>query len=142
MSESIDVSTITEYGLFNIKAGKLLYHDEDGDTQLGVAWSGNHAGKNNPDMCAIRDIGPLPPGWYEVGEPFVNPATGPFSMRLTPHEDNKMYGRDAFLIHGPSQDPEHYGQESKGCVVSPRPIRERFHQLHPHWLKVITGEEE
>lgn len=135
----IDTSVITEYAVFNIKDGKLIYHDDEGDTELGVAWAGNHAGKNNPDMVAIRNIGPLPPGWYEIGEPFTNPATGPFSMRLTPHDDNKMYGRDAFLIHGPTRDRERYGEESKGCVVSPRPIRERLHQLHPAWLRVISG---
>lgn len=136
----INVSELTEYAVFNIKGGKLIYHDTEGDTVLGEAWAGNHAGKNNPDMCAIKDIGPLPVGWYEIGEPFTHPHTGPFSMCLTPHDDNKMFGRDGFLIHGPDRDPEQQGQESKGCIVSFRPNRERLYRLGPKWINVISGE--
>jgi hypothetical protein len=132
----IDVSTIGEYALFKIREGHLYFHDHDGDLDIGEAWAGNNAGKNNPDMCAIRDIGPLPVGWYEIGEPFTHPHTGHFSMRLTPHEDNKMFGRDGFLMHGPDRNPEQRGEESRGCVVTRRDNRERVHTLKAVWLKV------
>ena len=60
---------------------------------------------------------------YSIGAPEDNPETGPYSLRLTPDAKTKIFGRSGFLIHGPSKDPEHYGNESKGCIVISRNAR-------------------
>ena len=93
---------------------------------IGVGWAGNGPGKNNPDMQDVHDVGPLPRGLYDIGDPENNPHTGPYSLRLTPHPENEMFGRSDFLIHGPALDPSRFGQESKGCAILVRPDRERI----------------
>jgi len=40
-----------------------------------------------------------------------------------------MFGRSEFFIHGASKDPEVYGQESKGCIVTFRPVRQKIIDL-------------
>jgi hypothetical protein len=121
------------------KSGEIAYHTEDNVQIIGTGWAGNHAGKNNPDMQAVPKIGPLPEGTYAIGPPFEHPKTGPFSMRLSPSDENKMFGRDGFLIHGPAKDPEHYGQESMGCIVAARGIREEINRLGSKIMVVINA---
>ena len=87
---------------------------------LAKGWSGNGDGKNNPDMQDVHDVGPLPRGLYSVGEWGMHDV-GPISAPLT-QISGETFGRSAFYIHGPSL-PAHYGQESKGCIVIPRPMR-------------------
>jgi hypothetical protein len=48
----------------------------------------------------------------------------------------ETFGRSAFFIHGPSS--KHYGEESMGCIVVPRPGRTHVKELDP---KTITVKE-
>ena len=88
---------------------------------LAEGWAGKGDSKNNPKAQEIHDEGPLPRGLYEIGEWGLHDV-GPMSARLT-QVSGDTFGRDGFYIHGPAQDPAHYGQESKGCIVIPRPKR-------------------
>lgn len=105
---------------------------------LGVGWSGNGEGKNNPTMQAVRCVGPIPVGMWSIGEPFTHPKVGPFAMRLLPLDGTETRGRDGFLIHGPSKNQEHRGQESEGCIILTRDVRERIHSLAPEVLEVVA----
>ena len=125
------------YISFSQSSGNIEFHDDAQDYILGIGWAGHGVGKLNPDEQATRGLGPLPRGWYSVGEPFHHPECGPFALRLTPDPDTIMYGRDGFLIHGAAMDPAKTGQESKGCIVAARVTRERIHELGITRLLVI-----
>lgn len=104
----------------------------------GVYWatgySGFRQGKNNPAMEAVRGVGPVPRGLYKIGFAFTSKNTGPVAMMLTPAGHNAL-GRQALEIHGDSS--EHPGEASHGCIILPRPIRERINADTDRFLQVI-----
>lgn len=111
----------------------LIYSQSTGimtrdELQLTRGWSGQHDGKNNPDMQKVRGVGPLPRGLYTIG-PWeeTHGHLGPMVAPLHPDPENDMKAMDgkertAFFIHGPSTG-DNYGQESMGCIVMPRQER-------------------
>lgn len=112
----------------------VITTDEGGVITTG--WAGNGEGKNNPRMQAVMSVGPLPQGIYGVGEwEETHAGLGPLVARLIQFR-GKTFNRAAFYIHGPAVDPEHRGQESKGCIVIPRPGREAVQFLNPLTITV------
>ena len=116
-------------------SGELAFHDGANEFIIGVGWAGHGIGKNNPEYQGVKETGPLPRGWYRIGQPQLHPTVGPFALRLTPLGDTEMFGRDGFLIHGASS--KNYGQESKGCIVAARSLREQIHELGVQRLQVV-----
>ncbi|MBP2168297.1 hypothetical protein J2125_001489 [Erwinia toletana] len=104
--------------IFQQSTGRL---SRDGKL-IATGYAGKDGGKNNPELQATADTGPLPRGKYTIiGHPFHHPHTGNYSMRLQPDPSNIMYGRAGFLIHGDSA--AHPGSASNGCIVMPLNIR-------------------
>lgn len=96
---------------------------------LGKCYSGRGDGRNNPDMQAIHNTGPLPRGPYTIGEAESHPVLGPLAMPLTPEDGNQMYGRGDFWLHGDNATHD----ASHGCIV---PFSEQ-----PHNVFCKTGRE-
>ena len=133
----------------------LTYSQADGTLTndegnvIANGWAGHGQGKNNPFMENVHNIGPLPRGLYRVGPWGCGDPTkpdyvkgypknlGPLIASLTQIE-GETYGRSDFFIHGPDRDPAHYGQESRGCTVVPRPQREVVHNLAPDFIRVVA----
>jgi hypothetical protein len=94
----------------------------------GTGYSGNNEGYNNPDMADVPNVGPTPPGTYDIGPPFTHPLAGPVTMRLSPHPGTEEFGRAGFMIHGDTAahaaDPRPDNSASEGCIVLPRQIRQ------------------
>jgi len=104
---------------------------------IAFGYSGADAGKNNPTMQSIREIGPIPQGIYAIGAPFDSIEQGPFAMRLAPDAANEMFGRSGFLMHGDSH--EHPGSASRGCIILPREARETVAASGDRELRVLSG---
>jgi hypothetical protein len=111
-----------------------VYHD---GTFLGTGYAGKGPGKNNPAMEDTRDVGPLPRGFYEIGDPVHDPVTGEYTLPLTPDPGNQMFGRSEFKWHG--DNPAHIGQSSDGCIVSMLTLRITVHESADRRLQVISG---
>lgn len=103
---------------------------------MGSGYSGAGADKNVPASQGIMCRGPLPAGWYTIGEPFNSPDHGPFAMRLTPDPDNQMFGRSGFLFHGDSI--EHPGCASEGCMIAGPIIRHAVWTSGVRRLQVVV----
>jgi hypothetical protein len=88
---------------------------------VGHGYSGHGEGLNNPAMCNVSNVGPIPPGTYMIGQPRNDDQVGVFAMPLTPDVSNQMFGRSAFYIHGDNPSLNHTA--SDGCIILPRPIR-------------------
>lgn len=112
-----------------------LVSKESGEA-VTQGWAGNGAGKNNPAMQDVRSTGPLPQGLYSVGAWQSHPRLGPMAAELMQIE-GETFGRSAFFIHGPSLRSEHYGEESRGCIVIPRVGRDLVRSLGPDFIRVI-----
>jgi RHS repeat-associated protein len=85
----------------------------------GNGYSGNGAGKNNPDLQDVPFVGPIPRGDYGIGGTWNSPNTGPISIVLVylgglePFPANRS--KDMMRIHGDSL--KHPGNASQGCIV-------------------------
>jgi hypothetical protein len=138
----------------------LIYHiptgawtHEDGSPLLdanGVAvvgWAGNNSnplnpngikGKNNPAMCGVRCIGPLPTGDYTIGPwQAQHGKLGPMVAELIPDASNDMHGRSGFFIHGAASGALH-GQESEGCTVLEHTPRQAVKDSGDTRLRVVA----
>jgi hypothetical protein len=51
---------------------------------VGKGYSGFGPGRDNPQMEAMRNIGPIPKGRYTIGAARQHPSKGPEVMSLTP----------------------------------------------------------
>lgn len=99
------------------KTGRLLH---DG-VFVWQGYSGHEEGLNNPDMQAVKDVGPLPQGLYTIGMPYAHPHLGPICMNLNPDKNNEMFGRGDFRIH--ADNAAKNNSASEGCIVMPMAIR-------------------
>lgn len=94
-------------------------------------------GKNNPDMCNVPNVGPLPPGLYTMGEPVEHSQLGPFAIPLTPDPTNEMFGRRGFYVHGDKIGAP--GSASDGCMILPRSVREALHNSPDQQIQVVKS---
>jgi hypothetical protein len=104
---------------------------------VATGYSGSGAGKNNPDMQQVHDVGPIPQGdWTIIGPPVSTAEHGPYVLTLKPAAETLTFGRFGFLMHGDSKESP--GCASRGCVIMPRPVREQVWQSGDPDLKVVT----
>lgn len=117
---------------YNQRSGKLL--DPNGEI-LAIGYAGNGSGKNNPLMENVKNIGCLPKGIYSIGQPYNSTHTGPFTLPLTPNNENNMFGRSGFKIHGDNIGAP--GTASQGCIIIPRSARIAINESTDKQLKVV-----
>jgi RHS repeat-associated protein len=85
----------------------------------GNGYSGNPAGKTNPDMQGVDSVGPIPRGNYGTGPAQNSPNTGPITIPLSylggdePFPANRS--PNLMRIHGDSLS--HPGKASTGWIV-------------------------
>lgn len=115
------------------KTGEL---QQDGKP-VATGYSGAGAGKNNPEMDNVSNVGPIPRGeWAVTGPPVDTRDHGPYVLRLEPAGNTETFGRDGFLMHGDSR--EHPGSASHGCVILPRTVREDIWKSGDRELQVVA----
>lgn len=92
---------------------------------MGIGYSGHDKGKNNPDMCNVHDVGPIPLGVFEQGVPRDDEKLGKFVIPLIPKPEDEMHGRSGFYCHGDSIKKP--GTASHGCIILPFNIRVKLY---------------
>lgn len=100
-------------------------------------YAGKGAARNRPEAECEKDAGPLPRGWYTIGEAIDHPRSGPVTLPLIADADNPACttARDGFLIHGDSKTRP--GEASAGCIVLSRTTRERLRDSRDRRLAVL-----
>lgn len=121
--------------IYEIITGNL-YHD--GKDLIGKGYSGHPPHVNDPDAIQIHNEGPIPPGLYSITPPHDS-QHGPYTLGLAPHDQNEMFGRSGFLIHGDRIDAVGKQLASQGCIIMSRDVREAVWKSSDHILKVVTG---
>jgi len=89
---------------------------------VAFGYAGKGAGKNNPDMQDVKKTGPIPRGLWRMTGVKNSPKTGPFTIVLVPEAGTDARGRSEFRVHGDNRT----GTASEGCIILPRPIRDRL----------------
>lgn len=90
----------------------------------GRGYSGHEAGKNNPDLQQVPNVGPIPVGRWIIEDAHDSLSLGPLVMNLSPKLGTYTYGRSLFRIHGDSK--EHSGEASHGCIILAHNIRQEI----------------
>lgn len=102
---------------------------------VSIGYSGLGVGRNNPAEQDVHGTGPIPQGFWQIGQPMDTPNLGPHVMPLTPALETNTFGRGGFFIHGDSW--EHPGQASHGCIILERPIRQEISDSGDTELEVV-----
>lgn len=80
----------------------------------GNGYSGTAAGRNNPDMQAVQNVGPIPRGSYIIGHWYNDfQKLGPCVMALDALPGTETFGRNLFRIHGDNKNHD----ASHGCII-------------------------
>lgn len=123
---------------FEISTGWLLTPQ---GKLLSVGYAGGNRGKNpeginNVAFTGVRDVGPLPEGYYTLGQPVNHSRLGPFAIPLRPDPANDMKGRGDFFMHGDTTPP---GNASEGCIIQPRATRSAVWESVDHRIRVVAN---
>jgi hypothetical protein len=126
----------------DLEAFSWTYSQATGELQqdgehVATGYSGTGAGKNNPVMQNVPNVGPIPRGnWTITGPPADTRDHGPCVLRLEPTPETDTRGRSGFLIHGDSKAQP--GTASHGCIILPRAVREQLWQSGDRDLEVLA----
>lgn len=106
--------------------------DKDGAFEA-ISYSGTGDGRNNPDMEAVPNVGPIPKGLYRIGPATDDhPHLGPRAIPLIP-VDHDAHGRTDFFAHGDSKTHD----ASHGCIILGRTMRDTMDASSDKDLMVI-----
>jgi hypothetical protein len=131
--EAADLSQ--PHWVYSQSSGNLLFVNEKGEvSQISVGYSGSQLYQNNPDAQHIKNNGPIPRGEYQIT--LVDNHKGPYSIALSPQDDNEMFDRSSFMIHGDNSKGDK--SASQGCIILDRATRERITESGVETL-VVTG---
>lgn len=122
--------------LYQQVSGKWIRADSE---LIGIGYAGHGAGVNNPAMQEEPFVGPLPVGLYNIGPAYTHPHLGELTMNLTPFDDQLMFGRNNFRIHGDSVIYAGQRKGSDGCIVQSKDVRKEISQSQDRVLKVVSG---
>lgn len=103
---------------------------------IGVGYSGNTTGLNNPAEENVVAVGPIPRGSWTIGAFFNDPGgKGPIVAHLTANPGTDLFSRDGFMIHGDNAALNH--SASEGCIILARPYRQQISASGDTDLQVV-----
>jgi hypothetical protein len=105
-----------------------------GPGPAATGYSGAGSGRNNHDMEAVVNVGPIPVGLYAIGQPQNSPHLGPVVMALTPI-GHKAHNRTGFMIHGDNRTHT----ASHGCIILGRATRQAIVSSDVHLIEVVRA---
>lgn len=105
---------------------------------VAVGYAGHGDGVNNPLLQNVKDVGPLPEGLYSMGPLQDHGELGKDVIQLIPHDENEMYGRSGFFIHGDEILHPNEHLASDGCMIVNHAGRLLMGQSNDHVLRVVA----
>lgn len=104
-----------------------------GSTYVETGYSGRVPdGKIDPSKECVRDMGPIPRGYYTIGAAVGSPTV--VSLPLAADDPNYCSPpRSGFLIHGDNST----GTASTGCIILSRKTRDRVNGSDEKRLRVV-----
>ena len=99
-------------------SARLLCTDDNGgrSTYTETCYSGKGPGLNDPASQCQPNVGPIPAGWYGIGNRYSGGRTDLRNpLPLAPDPNNNMCNRSGFLIHGDNSRGDN--SASEGCII-------------------------
>jgi len=93
-----------------------------GGARIAKGYAGAPGVINDHPAQEMHNKGPLPCGLYLMQAAIWHLHLGPDAIPLTPHPENRMFGRSEFYIHGDNHASP--GNGSTGCVCLPGATRQ------------------
>src|ERR1700683_3337668 len=87
------------------------------DVFVERGYSGFPPHVNDPEAQNLPDLGPIPVGWWEMGEAILHPQLGPLAIPLTPQPETETFGRSGFYIHCDEIGEVGKQLASHGCII-------------------------
>jgi len=125
---------------YSQKSGNLEFSGSPVVGAVATGYSGAGTLKNNPDMQCVSDLGPIPRGEYEIGDPLdlnVDGHTISYALPLRPQAGTDTCNRTGFYIHGDSRTFP--GSASAGCIILPLDVRKKIAESNDKVLRVVSG---
>lgn len=92
----------------------------------------NPGGKNDPSKECVKNVGPIPRGYYDIGDETSSPTV--VALPLTADDPNYCSPpRDGFLIHGDNST----GTASVGCIIMSKATRIKVRDSGDARLQVV-----
>ncbi|MDZ4851865.1 MAG: DUF2778 domain-containing protein [Pirellulaceae bacterium] len=104
---------------YSQRTGQLRHNGTLVSTGYSGAGTQHSQGRNNADMQATANAGPIPRGQWLIGAVTNSAQTGPNVLPLRPIGHN-AFGRTAFQVHGNNS----FNNASHGCIVLPLSARQ------------------
>ncbi len=111
---------------------------DPGGMLLSIGYSGYEDGLNDPSMQNVPNVGPIPQGTWEIGEPYDSEEHGPYTLPLTPAEGTETFGRSEFKCHGDEKARAGEHLASRGCLILDRFTRVALWERGDHTLEVTS----
>lgn len=106
---------------YHNSTGRLVCTNAAGTTVVDeTGYAGTGAGRNNPAMDNVPNVGPIPSGNYTVGTGHAGGHTGPQTLNVDANAGTDTHGRDLFRIHGNNARND----ASQGCIIMGRTTRD------------------
>lgn len=113
----------------------VLLHEYDrglASEEIAFCYAGHKTpdinGVNNPVAEQMKNIGPIPRGWWRIAGMRDGGHLGPSVMPLVPFTETNTYDRSGFYIHG--NGPSGTTEYSHGCIVTLRGLGGHASSLH------------
>lgn len=101
----------------------------DKQTVNAQCYAGYGDDRNNPKSQNLKNRGPIPQGWWDIGRGYPHPELGNPTFNLDPQAGTDSFTRDAFRIHADNARGDR--SASKGCIVCNRSVREQVQRMGP-----------
>jgi len=126
--------------IYSQSTGNIYYWGGMSPEYYGTGYAGHEKGINNPEMQSVKYVGPIPVGFYTIGEmmPVYVTSDGVRlrdAMKLEPFPSNEMFDRDSFLMHGDNKKENR--SASKGCIILELNIRKLVDRSPDKILRVV-----
>ncbi|WP_414719690.1 tlde1 domain-containing protein [Tsuneonella suprasediminis] len=96
-------------------SGRLLFGVGKSLVLIASCYAGAPGCVNDPNTDHLRSRGPLPKGRYTIVKRHHSRFASP-AFFLEPAEENQMYGRSGFWVHG--DNAKRNRSASTGCIVT------------------------
>jgi hypothetical protein len=103
--------------------------------RLAIGYSGSPAGENDPNKQDVSCVGPIPRRTYTISQPFSSSE----HVALGDAPGARRRERDVWSKRIPSarRFDRSPGCASEGCIIMPRPVREKVWDSGDHRLSVV-----
>jgi RHS repeat-associated protein len=121
-----DPTGLAYFCMYSQSSGKFDCFDKTTDKHTigATCYSGSGASRDKPADQCVKDKGPIPGGWWNIGSGYNHPELGNPTFNLDPQTGTDTCLRDLFRIHADNSLGNF--SASGGCIVCSKQVRDQL----------------